>query len=1104
MHSSEDYFGFMDNLPATEFFGSRESENQMIAQRGGQEQQRPGGEFYLIDDARTLGSDFFSKLKVPIEKLTDLGVQVVVFTTDGVSRSDVGQILSAEAALTKELIDTGFTDSSGDIKPDVVACLIAFDQGNVTGVACDAGNTWGSALEQHELDLAERMIDGQAGRGSVENNQAAVRFALEYFAEEIQASMAEQESEAELETSVGVPETGVRPEKVVSWVGGALGIIGLVTMALYGKAEFTRRRAVFAQISELNKKIAPLYEKFVKHMEWDTPSKAYRLLQEIYTESYPKEAVSVQNRYTNFLSIVSIINKAYSYIETTKVGYFSKRAAIDAVRIEQTDLYNFLQNILDEIEKTIGQFNVIKDQIDQANARFDLVKSMVATTTDWVSRLHTKHPEYIGPADELLSDIYQKLKEASECFGTENKKLLLGSDLLAKIIQQLEEEKSIFTKFPNLITAAQAAQTEQPQRFQDWSEDISEPAAFLSPVLKQLEEISDALRQHAPSSEVSALIDRASEQLETTEKYCRELERALQYRDAKFTALLEFTGQGFSESHIAETKEAVARYINQAVQLGRSGQWDTALESVNIIKDTADACVQEMQTIRELRQRNEAALQRLSSSVSLAQSLHSTTIAALWSDLEMNYHTENYRGFESHFANASKLLQEVFDDPASENDLASQAGRENSMEQQAFTTAEATIKKMERSFVTAESLMDQLQSHHKLVESARDGYASAISSAERDVSSATLAGSDPFLNRMVGPEVDAQLDEARRLLTEAREKGVSKIFITANSLANEASRIAIVAKQEKNQQISEIKSLYSELEAAKSDAVRIVQNTSREVAAEEDAIVSIRTMEADRRMKGQLTELQNSEQRLNRFEDRQLASELQNTIDAYERLERQQVRQVLEYLAEDKREYEQLLDRADSAIGSARSAIREAENKVNDHRAKGAGNSYMNAATDALPPMPNRGAAVSFVESVITKAASAESLANQARRAAEEAIAIVVAAEAREQARREAEAAEERRKAKERQDAIDLEERKKQKVREALEEKQREKQRELDEQKKRKEAADRAVAEADRKERQDAVERQLKQRQDEKRAADRIREAADKRDKPKPPKQQGR
>lgn len=1014
INGHENLFGWIDELIAESSPTKTQSPEQLNHE----------GKILVIDDSNVLGPKTFPDLENAFSDLTERGADVVIVTTDA-ARSVAGQKLGSEAYLSKVLREQGYGSyGTENFNPNVIACLLNYEESEVF---CAIGDNWSQAITAEETTAAEVMIIGQARRESFENNQAAIRIALEFFEKQIVAT------EVETHTSTSTSSDETTEENVISVsaethstpkseiILPTVGLSLLITMgviSIWQGVKILGKRKELKSMAGLTNEINTLLESFSEEMHFDLVEKRYPYLISNYAESYPEKAQIIEERYDSFKIINKEIADLIKFISDNRVRFYSKKEDINLVKQAQLNLKSKLTTILEEIDRTENESYVVDALIEQGRIKFDSAKKSFDELQSTIDSLQSKYSEFIPDSATTLKTIAAQLKTADDYTSADSTKILLGSDISAEISQTINKTNNFLTLYVTTIDSVYEAQSQMENRFKKWDK-VELPADLVISIKRLLKNISNDITNGESVENLQEEIESVQSEMKLLFQYAQTLEESLQSVDTDSKTLQDYFVAHYSQKHITDELASLTDFLKKSINDAKNGLFANAIDAAKMVKNKSAEAVKTLETLDQLKKRNQSQLLQLSKDVASAQNTLQYTLSTKWKELHKNYSEENYFSVKSNFVEAENLLLEIFDNPSDENDLASQAEKENSMseDKQNFKQAENIISSLNRKLVKAESLMDELLSRYELVITSEKQYQAAISAAENQIQTAIETKSGPA-DDMVSTSVDTMIKEAQNIISKAKQNGSDKNYVSAYQLAQEANQLAVNARKDTEDQIKKIKLLYSELEQEKSRQRSSVMSALDKVDSEADAVVSLYTLQIARQMKDDLIKLEVSANSFTQYEDIQLSNQLSIAIENLQRLGSHEVQDVLDSLRGDQQEHQKQLDIVKSAISSAEEAIQSAQQKVTNYRANSAGRTHLNQAIAENPSVPLWGAHKSEIERTINKAHSAKRLADQAYSIANEAIQDHIRAEEEKEKKRLAEEAEKRRVEAERQQRI--------------------------------------------------------------------------------------
>ncbi len=1033
---SEELQQLNDPLRAFTTLGGKDAITLRNAQLA-KEFQGHSGKLMILDEAKALGDVILPDLQRAFDTLTSLGANVVILTTEDERKTPAGQVVRSEDYLNDQLALNGFGNpEEGTFDDNVIACLLDYGQGNVV---CVVGENWIDIIDDTELVEIQTQILTQANYGGFENTQAGVRLGMEFFASEIEQSLTQTQQtqpvpgsseqgygpsagdENEAVISVpGTPEGVAQPKVVLPLAVGSFLLVSVLTVAagIYTYKERKWRKEKLLEISKQAEVLNQVREKFSQYIASNTPFDAYTTLLQLYETNYPEKVDEVDEQYEAFFAQLKKIDQLDLVITQTKIGTMSRRDAFPVVQQSYQELLRLIPELTTAIDGLVSQVEEMNQKIAQAESNLAQAEQMLQTTEQWILSQKDKYADFIPNPERIILGLQSEFSDAKACFEGDQKKLLLGSEKLAQLQDRHEQLKSVLEVMSVAVTTYWNSHADFINWTKPWEQEVGNTGEFLTSTRQLLTRAGADLESNKPAQVILETVNEVGSENLLALKFVTHLIAALDARNQRQKRVDEFINLGFRDTAVQPLKAKTAYNLSEAIKLAKAGNWSAATTALQLGLTLTEDAVVTMQNTKKLKESNDAAIQQLSHDVAATQRSLKDTTMPIWQKLQ-TYKSANYSEVADHITKIEALLAEIFDKPEDEYDLASIASRNNSMEEQRFTDAESVINAMHRELAVAKRLIDQVSAQYKLVETARAQHQQAILVAERHVAAVDHVKSIKEHDSYVSTDVDRQVENARKIIGNAKKNAEQELYVAALKDAAEASEIAIKAKEEAEQQIATIRALFTKLEQVRGSATNHSQLAARSVTDEADAVVSTETSELVRQMQSKLSDLVAAAQSLTRYEDKVLAQKLEQMVSELEQFSSYYVTPVNESLEKDQRKHRELLQQAETAISQARDAINSAESSVENARAGGVGRSLLRAAQDELPDQPAWGTVKSRIELVITQAISARQKAERAESAADEAIKQQLEKEERERRRREAEKREQERKERERQAAVE-------------------------------------------------------------------------------------
>lgn len=439
--------------------------------------------------------------------------------------------------------------------------------------------------------------------------------------------------------------------------------------------------------------------------------------------------------------------------------------------------------------------------------------------------------------------------------------------------------------------------------------------------------------------------------------------------------------QGFSVNHVQPAEGERLQNKVDIINALKANDW-SRLEQLMVEADTdAQRALQSIQTAAHMHAENEHRLVGMSSDVADANDAY-TDALQLFEELRQT-HSDNWSVVAGHLAQARKLLDALFDDPADCTDLHSQAQRLNGMDVQDFVEADYILDRMESDLHTARRLVSEVVQQHKKMMTARDTIDSVLTNARAHFQKAVQERDKH--DEWVDAQVDAWLLEAQGHAAAAQAANTDGAWVPAMGLAQDVIELSEKTLASIEKQVSLIQRLIEQKEQEKKRATSAYAQQSRELEGTSRAIRRNPTEHALQRAQEALSEAEQAEAHALTLEDTSMAQWLEKASGLYTAAYAH-VKESVRLLEGDVRSYNDLLQSARDEIDHAQDAINSASREVNDRRSGNAGDSLLRKAKETLPGVPQRGTTRQSLNNIIKAAQEAAELAEQAEDDAEDEI----------------------------------------------------------------------------------------------------------------------
>ena len=533
------------------------------------------------------------------------------------------------------------------------------------------------------------------------------------------------------------------------------------------------------------------------------------------------------------------------------------------------------------------------------------------------------------------------------------------------------------------LARLQEAQREAPGRLakardqrQAAEEDLPSPFVLTG---KQLFAGIDGRLAQADASLKQGLFLRVMEQ---TTDILRDIETvkafvgAMGDHDQRQIEIDAITAQGYRPAPLPDDLKEVKvdiQAITQAITAGDYVEAETWIEELNTDSQRALADAQEWPA---LQKQNATALGHLRDEVARIEQYQVDEAAPAWQTLQ-TYPEGNWEDVAGDMNQAMQTLQSLHDD---------QVGRIehlNSREEQRFAEAEQMLTQAAADLAQAEQQLQAAVNRLGEVQAAEAHIQEASRLTETDLAKAEALRDQEDVK--IGPEVDQQIDKARRQLAKAQRLMAAREFIAATDAQSEARQLATAAYAAASEQVQEINALQKELETTARSVSNKVGQCKTQTEALPAAAKTAKTNQLVQQLADGFSKAQQARAASTGLEDRALAQALRAAIAAYDKVS-QQADQALQQIAADRDKYERYRSAALGAVGAAQAAIQKAERAVRDPDASGAGQHALQRARTALPKAPTSDVPKQALTRLRKKAEEAQRYAEQAERQARQKI----------------------------------------------------------------------------------------------------------------------
>lgn len=386
-----------------------------------------------------------------------------------------------------------------------------------------------------------------------------------------------------------------------------------------------------------------------------------------------------------------------------------------------------------------------------------------------------------------------------------------------------------------------------------------------------------------------------------------------------------------------------------------------------------------MQEIKALHDQTETRYKVLSREVALKEKNRTAVVIHHWVTLQKEFAPANWQIVAKNFDAATKLLADLFDDPADANDLASQVETLNGFAKQDFEDAEHLMTRMEADLSRAILLLDQLEAQYMKAMDARDHHQEALRKAQAkfELAVKTRDANDKYIT----PSIDKQLTDVRELAKQAQKAAASKVYVDCMALCQQIHQVCDQVIGVATKQVAEMNQLIEAKEERKQLARKMQAKAQARVEKATRAAVTQRTRGLLEKVVATMQDAARSESVALTLEDKGMAKALEDSRSTYDKAV-EMSDAAIQSLEGDEASYRELIQESRSAVDGASEAVRSAQRVCSDGRSGSYGDSELARAKDMIPSLPQDGATRDSIEKVIDQAAKAEKEANRAKKEA--------------------------------------------------------------------------------------------------------------------------
>jgi len=755
---------------------------------------------------------------------------------------------------------------------------------------------------------------------------------------------------------------------ILLWI--AITIVSLILiLTLFGKIipAYRRRKPLLTRIGPLrleNKKNNAILAQHLPDDFNQQPSMAYFM--PIYSVEAPDQAARWEEAYQQKLTeLKTILGQSMKFdekpasllVEAHKLRWLvdgyerleGSRATLHAwleqVEAEHNELQAKVTEVHEDFKTTQGQLNRLESEYGQLKLRSNHLIDYEPLKLELNKRI-TKIKFWMGKnyvlrASEALAETQREIKDIHQA------------------TQALSKAEQSWKAFSSAVP--------------DVRSDVAKPETINKSVDQQLAEAGQLIGQgelEFALEKATSLDDVQPEAVGMVSKFSIFLDD----HDQRLKLIQHIESQGYRlvvQDQIAHVGQC-AQWANEALTAAdflRAKNWIEELEY------TSQAALQQMQGLEALQQHNKQRLKALAKDVAQTEQQRLKIHAPLWQSIQEDFHESNWDEIENHFDQATAFIEALFDDPKDDEDLASQIGQLNSMEQQQFNQAENLLSQGEGNLEKARILLQQLQLHQEKIKRAKEIHQTTYQMAQKKLTQITQRRDDN--DRLISHEVDEKLDDANHTLNEAKLAMEAHSYLDVLALCQNIQALCDQSNAEITQQMEEIDQCIEKKEDAKFESRTALENLEDAIeSAPETSVKQITYQKMSTALAG-IETAEKYEANALTMEDQEMANAYRKSFEAYQQVQQFAV-DAFESFIDDQTDYQVELKNAQAAVHQANTTISKAQKTCSRYRASGIGKSQLGMALSRMPTMPKTGDTLDEIKRVKHAAAEAKKLAQKA------------------------------------------------------------------------------------------------------------------------------
>lgn len=1022
------------------------------------------GSFYLFDEADLFHNGQISaELQAAVDQLTDHGVRVVIFTSENPNR------LSTDELIKQFLTANGFSADGENIGMNDLICTINLN--NLEGkkdfdclagfaLSRNIGDAEINAVIDAIIDQGYYVSDPETGKSDYDHGFTVAYEGVDQILDRADAQATQQAMPVEQATEAPyqIPndtqnfETQVveqRPNFIETHQTETVSAAAVAIVAALWGIDFKFFRPKKMVIANANKERRNALGQITKlNVNVGRGISLFNGVADVYGASYPDEAKTTREQETDFRNRIDRLQEAKEELFTLNTSFFQNLGwakndkVTDEIRRKARSIQTETAELLALIQEKSDLFDSLNEQKAKSGSNVDKVKMEIEELEAWYDE-KISVPSYrsiLPPRKTAFTEMSSRYEEAFHNVRMNPQFELKGSKQAVELSEILLKFKVAVETFTSSYETSLALYADARKDLAKWPDRAITIEQLGNSGSKLLNDAKPGISIPNEFDEVIELSNQAKNEFIFAKDFASLTANVLTLQDENDKSIAEIEAEGFDDKHIALFREEMTEALTRANSLATLGKWKEAQAQLGILRVKTNGALEEMQRLQKLREQNINDLENLAKDVDVGKVKYKNETTKAWEDLQ-SFSSANYDETQAiwselrsknaqteskvevtdlrfHFGNIALILEEITDNQSSETDIASQVASKNSFKKQKFDEAAILIREMEKKLARADQMMDELIERQKLINKAKKEHVAAIENAKTRLKSALESIDEPEEKRFTNGEIKNMIEESAKLIELAKKAGVAMVFVAALEAANRAADLAIQGKKNADDQIKEIRTLFSRLESRKKQSNLKANQIIERVVEEADAVITNETTKLVTNLKQALGVLVTIEAGLAAKENIELNRGLNDLLAKFDGLDAKTNELERSYNS-DRESYSELLEDLKSAIRNAKSRIDSAEDHCNDSDAGIAGDGALSSATSTLPSMAEWGDSRSDIESRIKAAGKAKDYAETAYTQADRAIKAAEAARRAEQERLE-KIAEDKRKAEvEKQRAIE-------------------------------------------------------------------------------------